>query len=75
MVKAMHDGQCTVLPGQDHEGYKRKRERGLHYYNTMFTKHGIQQYVNPQPHRTVTRTVLTATPNHAGTAVPLGVYL
>lgn len=44
MVKAMHDGGCTVLPGHDHEAYKAKRERGLHFFNTMFTKHGIQQY-------------------------------
>lgn len=44
VVKAMHDGQCTVAPGHDHEEYKLKRERGLHFSEAFFTKHNIQQY-------------------------------
>lgn len=43
-VKAMHDGQCTLGPGHDHEAYKLKRERGLHFQQKFFEKHDIQQY-------------------------------
>jgi len=46
-IKAMHDGQCTVAAGQDHEAYKRMRERGLHFQRHFFEKHDIQQYSTP----------------------------
>lgn len=44
VVKAMHDGQCTLAPGHDHEAYKLKRERGLYYYQALFQKYDLSQF-------------------------------